>query len=261
MKLQYYESPKIITLFIVSYMILGIISILFTTLNWYVVAIFFLFIAIGDGTVAHRYFSHNSFRVAKWLHWVLAIWATLTASIPISYWITQHRHHHKYTDKNVDIHSPIQGPLKSFLTWIFDAKAIESIFRDRFCLITKASALKDPAVRTFSKYFLATNILFLSAILLISPELLYAISVAFLLEKVRLGLVNYVLHTPRWPGNYTNHSLSNNSQNNIVIGLITLGFGWHNNHHANSSKLILTEKWWELDIEGYIGWILSKSTK
>jgi fatty-acid desaturase len=42
---------------------------------------------------------------------------------------------------------------------------------------------------------------------------------------------------------------------------LLLGFGWHNNHHADPKKLILTENWWEIDLEGYMGKILSKEIK
>jgi fatty-acid desaturase len=41
------------------------------------------------------------------------------------------------------------------------------------------------------------------------------------------------------------------------LGWLGMGFGWHNNHHAHPGKLILTERWWEIDIEGYVGWVLS----
>jgi fatty-acid desaturase len=37
-----------------------------------------------------------------------------------------------------------------------------------------------------------------------------------------------------------------------------MGFGWHNNHHHNPAKNIVQDRWWEIDIEGYIGYLLSK---
>jgi stearoyl-CoA desaturase (delta-9 desaturase) len=62
-------------------------------------------------------------------------------------------------------------------------------------------------------------------------------------------------------GSYRNHQTQDQSYNNIILGIVTLGFGWHNNHHNDAGRLILTEKWWELDLEGYAGLVLSKIFK
>jgi stearoyl-CoA desaturase (delta-9 desaturase) len=79
--------------------------------------------------------------------------------------------------------------------------------------------------------------------------------VAYAVEMFRIGAVNAACHC--W--GYRNHKTSDQSRHNIVVGLLGMGFGWHNNHHADPRKLILTERWWEIDIEGYIGWLLSKT--
>jgi fatty-acid desaturase len=79
--------------------------------------------------------------------------------------------------------------------------------------------------------------------------------VAYAAEMFRIGAVNTVCHS--W--GYRNHDTSDHSKNNILVGILGMGFGWHNNHHANPSRLILTERWWEIDIEGYIAWLLSRT--
>ena len=81
--------------------------------------------------------------------------------------------------------------------------------------------------------------------------------VAYAIEMFRIGAVNAACH--RW--GYRNHNTPDLSRNNILVGIFGLGFGWHNNHHASPGKLVLTEHWWEIDVEGYIGWILSHTAK
>jgi stearoyl-CoA desaturase (delta-9 desaturase) len=127
-----------------------------------------------------------------------------------------------------------------------------------------AKALKDPVISFFSRRFFAINVIFLLVVMLLEPLwLLEILGVAYLIEQIRLGLINTVTHLPSWPGNYINHQHSgtDQSQNNWILGMITLGFAWHNNHHASPAKLILTERWWEIDIEGYVGWLFSLSAK
>jgi stearoyl-CoA desaturase (delta-9 desaturase) len=79
--------------------------------------------------------------------------------------------------------------------------------------------------------------------------------VAYAIEMFRIGAVNAACH--QW--GYRNYNTPDLSRNNIFVGILGMGFGWHNNHHANPGRLILTERWWEIDVEGYIGWGLSKT--
>jgi stearoyl-CoA desaturase (delta-9 desaturase) len=88
--------------------------------------------------------------------------------------------------------------------------------------------------------------------------LFFAWAASYVIELIKYGTINAILHLHKFPGNYRNHSLSDDSQNNLLIGFISLGFGWHNNHHADPKKLDLQEKWWEYDIEAQIGKIFSK---
>lgn len=255
------NTTKHLIPFIWIYTLTGIISLLFVSLNWYYVLAFFLIFALGNGTVGHRYFSHNSFSVARPVHWVLALWATITGYSPIAYWIVQHRHHHAHTDSLEDVHSPRNGLLQAVFLWTVNKERIASVFRDPICMYNYVRAMRDPAIKFFSTYHLYINVLFLLMLLLVDSNLFLAATAAYILEQFRLAILNTVHHTPNLPFNYTNHKLEDSSQNNYILGVLTLGFGWHNNHHRNAKKLILTEHWWEIDIEGYVGWVLSLTSK
>ncbi len=47
------------------------------------------------------------------------------------------------------------------------------------------------------------------------------------------------------------------SRNNLFISLITLGEGWHNNHHHYPSSVNQGFYWWEIDITYWVLKILS----
>lgn len=250
MKTQYLITFNIL------YVLLGIASLFVFGFSYAVLALWLVF-AFGNGTIGHRYFAHNQFKVGAIKHWVFSFWCTISAYSPIVYWQVQHRHHHRHSDDADDIHSPRNGLFMSLVAWPFSKQRIESVFKDRASTVNYARCMKDTAVKFTSEYFILINVIFLATLTFINIELLGAASIAFLLEHVRLGLINSLTHLDNIPGNYRNHDTKDRSHNNLFLGFLTLGFGWHNNHHNDATKLILTERFWEIDLEGYLGKLLS----
>lgn len=262
MKNTILENTHLYLAIIVFYIALGIVGLLFVDINWLTVLGFWLFFAIGNGTIGHRYFSHNSFEVNKTTHWLLGLWVTLCAYSPVHYWIVQHKHHHRHTDTPEDLHAPSNGLLNAFILWPLNAGRITQVFKERSSIVSLARAIRDPSVVFYGKWFVPINAVALIVVGLIDWRLIFSgIGIAYIIEQARLGIINTVTHIPGLPGNYRNHNTNDLSQNNWILGFITLGFGWHNNHHKDAKKLILTERWWEIDIEGYVGWLLSLTSK
>lgn len=48
------------------------------------------------------------------------------------------------------------------------------------------------------------------------------------------------------------------SRNNVWLALITLGEGWHNNHHRWPQSVRQGFRWYEIDLTWYGLWVLSK---
>jgi stearoyl-CoA desaturase (delta-9 desaturase) len=260
MKKTLIENTDLYLWTIVAYISFGVIGFVQGDINWPAVFCFWLFFALGNGTAGHRYFAHDSFSVSRPVHWLLGLWVTLCAYSPVHYWIVQHKHHHRHTDTPQDLHAPKNGLFNAFILWPLNRARIETVLKERSSVVSLARALKDPSVVFYSKWFVVINLIALAVLTWIDWSLIFsAVGIAYIFEQVRLGLVNTVTHIPGLPGNYTNHEHtgSDQSQNNWLLGLITLGFAWHNNHHADPKKLILTERWWEIDIEGYVGWLFS----
>lgn len=254
-------QSRLYVVVIVVWIFAGLTGLIFAEPQWSMVIVAWLFYALGNGTVSHRYFAHGSFEVGRWMHWTLALWSTLCAYAPLHYWKVQHLHHHRNSDNEHDLHAPRNGFFRSFLLWPFSAQRLNTVFKERSSLVILARAMRDPAVSFFSRNFFTLNFTWIVVLMLIMPSLIFEVlGVAYLIEQVRLGLINTITHTPSIPGNYTNYPNvgSDKSQNNWLLGLISLGFAWHNNHHANPQRLILTQHWWEIDIEGYAGWAISR---
>jgi len=47
------------------------------------------------------------------------------------------------------------------------------------------------------------------------------------------------------------------SRNNWILALVTLGEGWHNNHHFFMSSVRQGIRWWEIDVTYYVLRMLS----
>lgn len=240
-------------LVIVPFHVLAFIGIFWLPEYWIWALVFWLlFGVIGNGVSGHRYFAHRSFAVAPWLHPVMAYLTVMGAFAPPTYWLIQHAHHHRTSDTDQDIQTPQKGLWQAWYGWLFDKQYVQFMLSNK---LTVAKAILKNDVQWCERYYY--RILFGSIFLLAAVNWKIALMyfVAYAVEVFRIGAVNAACH--HW--GYRNHTTADHSRNNILVGILGMGIGWHNNHHANPRKVILSERWWEIDIEGYIAWILSKT--
>src|SRR5215216_3091831 len=82
----------------------------------------------------HRYFSHRSFKTSRFFQFILALLGTMAVQKGPLWWAAHHRRHHKYSDQEGDVHSPIISTLWwSHIGWVVSRKYDE----------THWSAIKD----------------------------------------------------------------------------------------------------------------------
>jgi stearoyl-CoA desaturase (Delta-9 desaturase) len=212
----------------------------------------FLFGVIGNGVAGHRYFAHNQFQCSTFMRYLLAVLTTLGAYAPVSYWRLQHLHHHANSDTELDVHSPKHGTMfNTFYGWILTDKTINAVVhRNKLAL----RVMRDPFYANSYRYHYSLIFAFSVVLLAFDPYVFSMYCLAYVVDVLRLGSVNYFCHR----SGYRLHDTKDDSRNNVWIGILGMGFGWHNTHHAFPDRLILTEKWWEVDAEGCIGWMLSK---
>jgi stearoyl-CoA desaturase (delta-9 desaturase) len=193
----------------------------------------------------HRYFSHRSFRASRPVQFLLALLAMSSSQKGVLWWASHHRIHHKFSDQPGDVHSVAQdGLLWSHVGWI---------------LADKYEATDERCVRDLARY----------------PELVWldrwwwtppaALGVGLFLVGGWFALVwgFFVSTTLLWHGTFTINSLSHvlgsrryattdGSRNNALLALITLGEGWHNNHHYYPRSVRQGFFWWEFDVTYYV---------
>ncbi|HEX8791680.1 MAG TPA: fatty acid desaturase [Polyangiaceae bacterium] len=198
----------------------------------------------------HRYFSHRSFKTSRAMQFVLALCAESSLQKGVLWWAAHHRYHHRHSDQHDDIHSPKHGLWWSYAGWVFDAGA-----RD-----TRLDQVRDlaklPELRVLDRlWYLPTLPLALACYAAAGwSGLVVGYVWATILSHHATFANNCFAHifgTRRY-------ATEDTSRNNWFLAAITLGEGWHNNHHRYAGSARNGFLWWEIDPTYYALVILEK---
>jgi stearoyl-CoA desaturase (delta-9 desaturase) len=210
----------------------------------------------------HRYFSHKTYSTSRWFQFVMALWSATSVQRGALWWAYTHRHHHKHSDEEEDKHSPVvDGFWWSHIGWITSkknfptdyskitdlAKYPELVFLNRFDTLV-------PIIFAGSLYGLGAY-LGTHGIETSGPQLLvwgFFISTTVLFHGT--SCINSLAHV--W-GTKRFKTTDDESRNSFILTLITLGEGWHNNHHRYQATTKQGFYWWEFDPTYYLLKILS----
>ena len=107
---------QLIGLFTTALLILGVIS---TNYLWFTLIGWILIAGLGVAVGYHRVFSHNTHPdLPKWKENIILFCGTLSGEGSSISWTAIHRgYHHRYSDTDKDLHSPIHGKFYSAFTW------------------------------------------------------------------------------------------------------------------------------------------------
>lgn len=253
-RLGEYELPESFPLVAMHIMALaGIVLALMGRVPWQVWAFAFISYWIrmwGVTAGFHRYFSHRTFKTSRVFQFILAVIAQTASQRGALWWAAHHRDHHKYSDQERDVHSPVQhGLLHSHLGWIYDYNGA-----------TDYARVKD--LTKFPELVMLNKVWALEMTLLGLVSYLWmgwaGLLVGFALSTVVLMhctfTINSLAHV--W-GKRRYANTGDDSRNNWVLALITLGEGWHNNHHHFMNSTRQGFYWWEIDVTYYSLKVLS----
>lgn len=251
------KTTKLIVLPLFVGAIIGMYFLLTGQISWLTPLWFYIFFGIFiNGTIAHRYFGHNIFVVPGLVRKILGILVAMGAYSTPLVWVLQHRHHHINSDKDEDMHSPVHGFWHSFIGWRLTGDINLFACANRR---TVRHYLQDPALIIPTKYYFQIFWAWVILLAVIDYKVLLAgYCVGIVADFIRIGIANSVCHMPGLFGNYVTYNNKDQSQNNVFLGYLGGGMGWHNNHHKYPNRIILSSHWWEIDLEGYFGWIMSK---
>ena len=202
----------------------------------------------------HRYFSHRAYAVSRSVQFVMAVLGCTAGQRGPLWWAGHHREHHLTSDTTEDPHSPSRrGFLFSHTLW----------FLTRGSFATPGRRVRDwlryPELRLLERIdWLPFVGLGLACWLLgdwlaeVAPSLgttgAQMFVWGFLISTVVLYHATYTTNSLAHRYGRRRYATNDNSRNNFWVSLLTLGEGWHNNHHHYPACARQGFFWWELDI-------------
>jgi stearoyl-CoA desaturase (delta-9 desaturase) len=198
----------------------------------------------------HRYFSHHAFKTSRTFQFVLAWLGCAAMHNGPLWWASSHRRHHRYSDRSGDPHSPALGGLwHAHLGWVLSGE------NDHPDLANVRELARFPELRFLDRFkwlpTLATGAV--CALAFGWSGLAWGLGVATTLAFHAPLFVNSAGHV--WGSR--RFATKDASRNNLVLGVLVLGEGWHNNHHHDPSSARHGLAWWEVDLTYYAIWLLS----
>lgn len=196
----------------------------------------------------HRLISHKSFEAKSDLIKNIIIFSSVFQAnhSPLRFAIA-HRHHHKTSDTESDVHGPVTGFLNTIFLWEFN---LEKSYK-RLKMNMPKDLIKDKFLLFYDKYYYIFLISTFAIIYLINENLFWYVFIpAAVLWKIEANLfVNWYCHIF---GYKNTDNEKDHAHNSLWAGYLTMGEGWHNNHHANPANWNFKRKWWEFDATGWI---------
>ena len=237
-------------------------------LGWSPVAVvvclaFFWIRMFAITAVYHRYFSHRAFKMNRGWQFFFAVIGASSAQRGPLWWAAHHRNHHKFSDQENDLHSPINHSFWwSHVGWFLSnkgyhtdynvipdlAKYKELVFLNRYdSLVPVLSALSLYGLGELLAYW--------------KPEMgtngLQMVVWGFCVSTVILFHSTFTINSLGHVWGSRRFETKDHSRNNGFLALLTLGEGWHNNHHRFAVSARQGFYWWEIDISYYLLKLLS----
>ena len=124
---------------------------------------------IGQVIALHRYFVHKTFKTNKFWHYFLMYVSIIVGSGSTIIYKSAHIKHHRYVDKEGNLHSPKYiGYWKVFLVIFLQKKKKKS-------MIYAKDLLRDKEHIFIHKHYFKIHALYFFTIINISPILVYAL--------------------------------------------------------------------------------------
>ena len=235
---------------------LGCLGVLWTGWSWFAVwtavALYFLRMFAVTG-IYHRYFSHKTYSTSRFGQFLLALWGATAVQRGALWWAYHHRHHHQHSDDPEDAHSPhVHGFWWSHIGWITSRRNFP----------TDYSKIKDlaryPELVWLNRFDIVVPVLFAAGLFGLGNYLQHAASALGTSGAQLLVWGFFISTTALFHGTSCINSLAHlmggrrfkttdDSRNSLILAVITLGEGWHNNHHRYMSATRQGFYWWEID--------------
>ncbi|MBO7846263.1 acyl-CoA desaturase [Burkholderia pseudomallei] len=229
-------------------------------------AVFYVLNILGMELALHRYFAHRTFKAKPAVKIALAILGSLAYMGPLMWWVAIHRLHHANADRPGDPHTPqlggrgfagrAKGILHGHVGWLFDPSSARPKGWNQYA----NDMYRDPTllrIHLAYDYWLLLGLLLPAALgWLLDPSWRGALLGLLWGGTVRIFLATNAI----WAVNSIGHALGgrrpfpgrDQSRNAAWLALVTLGAGWHNNHHAFPQYASTRLTRWQIDVTGML---------
>jgi fatty-acid desaturase len=218
---------------------------------------------LGINLCYHRLLTHRGLRCPRWLEHGFVVLAILCLQDTPARWVAVHRRHHQHSDRQPDPHTPLASFFWAHMGWLLVKhpelarlgiyqRYAKDILRDPFYLMLERNALQLTINLLQLPVFFAIGyagewLRGGSAAMAVHDGLslmLFGTFVRTVIVWHQTWAVNSIAHV--W--GYRNYDTDEDSRNNLMVGVVANGEGWHNNHHADPRSARHGHRWWEIDV-------------
>jgi stearoyl-CoA desaturase (delta-9 desaturase) len=214
---------------------------------------------VGADAIYHRYFAHRTFRVSRPTQFILALVGAQSGQRGPLWWAAKHREHHRYVETERDPHSPTAHSLMyAAVHWFLDpahAKTNLDVVSDfaRFRELRWVNRFYwIPFYGVGALFFAAGSLGWLGQSVTGLSAFLWGFEVPATIVLYVAACVNVLNHIPTLPGGYRRFDTPDKSTNRFLLGIVSSGVGFHNNHHQFAACAKCGFAWWEIDISYYV---------
>ncbi len=211
----------------------------------------------------HRYFSHRTFHTSRGAQFAFAVLGNTAVQRGALWWAAVHRHHHRHADTAEDVHSPgLRGFAWAHIGWMTSSRNFPTNYN------VVRDLAKYPELVLLNRFDLIVPALFAAALYGVG-EILGSVAPGlgtsgaqllvwgFFVSTVVLLHGTLLINSMAHAFGSQRFETDDDSRNNFLLALITLGEGWHNNHHRFMSAARQGFYWWEFDPTWYLLRVLS----
>ena len=232
--------------------------------EWSAFAFFYVTTMLGHNMAHHRYFGHGAFKTSTPMRYALAILAQFCGIGSALTWVANHRRHHALTDRPGDLHSPFfdgrgkplqgrKGFAHAQLGWAFDDCSTDMAIYGKGLENDKVLVW---AHKTRWVWFWMSGIVLPAAWGYgFGGTWQHALGTVLIAGCMRMvvtlhiiSMLNSVCHLK----GYRRYDSPGKDRNNVIVALLDMGEGWHNNHHAHPRSANNAAVWWEIDMTYWV---------
>ena len=193
----------------------------------------------------HRYFAHRTYRTSRTLAFLIALLATSALQKGPLWWSSVHRRHHRESDGPGDAHSPRRGFWWSHMGWFLWSG--DSDYTD---LDSVRDLARYPELAWLDRYHWVAPLVLLA--LCFAAAGWSGVTVGFALSTAVLNHSVFTINSLAHIVGRRRFSTTDDSKNQWLLAVITMGEGWHNNHHRYMGSVRQGFYWWQIDASYYV---------